>query len=108
MLTKQSGHTQRQKDELLEMSNSLDSLGWKKVIVDVREHMPVSVKIPNIVRKRSGLETSSSTISVSDQIGKNAESKSPEKSSSEILESRDVASAFSIPEDVFHSAIILW
>ncbi len=69
------------------MSNSLDSLGWKKVIVDVREIMPMLKfpNIPNMVRRRSGLESSNSTLSESDHIA----------------ESRDVASAYSIPDDVF-------
>jgi hypothetical protein len=34
-------------DELIHMSTSLDSLGWKKVFVDLRRHSP-SVDIPSI------------------------------------------------------------
>ncbi len=90
------GNSKQLNDELLEMSNRLDSLGWKKVIVDLREHMPVSVKIPNIVRRRSGSATLADSLDVS-----KSESNSPSKPSAEILESRDVASAFSKPEDVF-------
>lgn len=39
-------------DELLAMSKSLDSLGWKKVIVDLRNEIPAA-GIPNVVRKSS-------------------------------------------------------
>lgn len=85
--------SQRRKNELLEMSNSLDCLGWKKVIVDVREHMP-SFKIPNMVKKKSGIESESFTNM------ENEEMQSLDKGPSDILESRHVASAFSNYEDV--------
>ena len=39
-------------DELHAMSKSLDSLGWKKVIVDLRSEIP-AVGIPNVIRKNS-------------------------------------------------------
>lgn len=39
-------------DELLAMSKSLDSLGWKKVIVDLRNEIPAA-GIPNVIRKSS-------------------------------------------------------
>ena len=39
-------------DELHAMSKSLDSLGWKKVIVDLRSEIP-AVGIPNLIRKNS-------------------------------------------------------
>lgn len=34
--------------ELLEMSNSMDKLGWKKVLVDLRNEMPMKLKIPRL------------------------------------------------------------
>lgn len=75
----------------------MDELGWKKVIVDVREQMPVSIKIPNIVKKKSsGLQSSSS-----DTDSNNAEVDSAEKLPKlGIFESRDIANAFSTPDDV--------
>jgi len=39
-------------DELHAMSKSLDSLGWKKVIVDLRSEIP-AVGIPSVIRKSS-------------------------------------------------------
>lgn len=98
-LLSKSVHSQRHKDQLLEMSNNLDSLGWKKVIVDVREHMPFKIpNISNMVRKRSGYDAEFAVNNVS-----NGESQSLEKSSfSDILESRHVASTFSGPEDALH------
>mmetsp|Transcript_1412 Transcript_1412/g.2576 ORF Transcript_1412/g.2576 Transcript_1412/m.2576 type:complete len:607 (-) Transcript_1412:4794-6614(-) len=84
-------------NELLNMSICMDELGWKKVIVDVREHMPVSIKIPKIVKKRSsGLQSSSS-----DMDSNNGEIDSSDRSTKlGIFESRDVANAFSSPSDV--------
>jgi len=69
----------------------MDELGWKKVICDVREHMPVSIKIPSIVRKKNP----------DSNIDDGPDSRSTDFSTpSGILESRDVANAFSNPEDV--------
>lgn len=39
-------------DELKAMSLALDSLGWKKVIVDLRQEMPIGLSVPNLLRKR--------------------------------------------------------
>uniref|UniRef100_A0A7S1VJ90 DUF676 domain-containing protein n=1 Tax=Grammatophora oceanica TaxID=210454 RepID=A0A7S1VJ90_9STRA len=44
-------------DDLAEMSRSLDSLGWKKVFVDMRNEIPMSIKLPSFVR-RSNLSSS--------------------------------------------------
>ena len=77
-------------DDLLQMSNSLDQLGWKKVFVDVRNEIPVSVRIPRPILKRWN---SSSIPSFS------------ETSQSMPLESRHVAKTFSIPDDSLHLPI---
>ena len=39
-------------DELVQMSTALDALGWKKVFVDVRKEMPMSVRIPRRLGRR--------------------------------------------------------
>lgn len=40
-------------DDLAIMSNSLDSLGWKKVFVDLRNEIPVGVNLPRLRRGAS-------------------------------------------------------
>lgn len=62
-------------DELLVMSNSMDKLGWKKVLVDLRNEMPVKVKVP--------LRTSST----------------PEHQSNSVLRSSEVIETFKDPSD---------
>lgn len=80
------------------MSVSMDELGWKKVIVDVREHMPVSIKIPKIIKKRSsGLQSSSSDTESSNNAEVDTADKLPKIGT---FESRDIANAFSSPSDV--------
>jgi len=88
----------RMTNELLNMSTCMDELGWKKVIVDVREHMPVAIKIPNIVRRKSSGMKSSSSEAESNRVDiTNTEDKEPKYG---IYESRDIANAFSTPSDV--------
>ena len=53
--------------ELLEMSNCMDKLGWKKVLVDLRNEMPVKLKIPrlspaSIQKQSSGVLRSSEVV----------------------------------------------
>lgn len=84
-------------DELLNMSTCMDELGWKKVIVDVREHMPVSIRIPSIVKRKSSGMQSSSSDSDSNGTDSNSVEKIPKYG---IVESRDIANAFSTPTDI--------
>eukprot|EP00551_Chaetoceros_affinis_P009532 CAMPEP_0203672064 /NCGR_PEP_ID=MMETSP0090-20130426/7678_1 /ASSEMBLY_ACC=CAM_ASM_001088 /TAXON_ID=426623 /ORGANISM="Chaetoceros affinis, Strain CCMP159" /LENGTH=747 /DNA_ID=CAMNT_0050537295 /DNA_START=398 /DNA_END=2641 /DNA_ORIENTATION=- len=90
------------KEDLLEMSSAMDQLGWKKVIVDLRNEMPMKLPmpkprniLPRIVKKFS------SEISESQNELENDKDKAIEFSptSRKILESRDVDQAFSIPDD---------
>ena len=136
-------------DDLVKMSNSLDSLGWTKVFIDIRKEIPlgVSVPIPKSLRNgltRTFLSSSRRSSSVSENPetasdgGKNATanaspqptevastiSVSTDRSDMDegdetlpqtaiqklrrkgVVESRDVASAVSIPEDMrFHFPI---
>ena len=48
-------YVQEHADELHEMSESLDKLGWKKVFVDVRNELP-SVEVPTLLRRQQGTE----------------------------------------------------
>jgi len=97
--------------EMLEMSNSMDRLGWKKVIVDLREQMPVSFRlprIPSLMKRSTGNDSSiaqeSSMNSDSSYSGEESASTSIYSSihsaDNNVVESRDVASAYSTPEDV--------
>lgn len=103
------------KEELLEMSSALDQLGWKKVIVDLRNEMPVKLPVPprprnilpRIVKKWSGDTTDSreeeetlvqngNELEFGDMV---SSSNDVNPSQSKILESRDVANTYSIPDD---------
>jgi len=52
-------------DDLKEMSTALDSLGWKKVIVDLRHEISIRMSVPrvlrsnNLIRKKRSLSSSS-------------------------------------------------
>ncbi len=98
------------------MSSALDQLGWKKVIVDLRNEMPMKLPVPSrprnilprIVNKwskdtRDSRDEEEKTTQKGNELelGANVASPSEESnhSQSEILESRDVASAYSIPDD---------
>ena len=80
------------------MSTRLDELGWKKVIVDVREHMPVSIRIPNIARRKNSSLPSDS----SHENNSSTELRSSEKvtASPGVVESRSIANVFSSASDV--------
>ena len=102
-------------DELHEMSSSLDKLGWKKVFVDIRKEMP-SVELPksigNSLRMRR-LNSGDAKIgdSGSNHSTNSANSGAESEDNNEnvqnlqalkkqkLVSSKDVASAFAIPED---------
>jgi len=73
-------------DDLDQMSNALDSLGWKKVFVDVRNEIPMQFTIPKIISKQSS-------------GGDSTPVNEPVQSLKEkgIVESRDIAEAISLP-----------
>lgn len=107
------------------MSSALDQLGWKKVIVDLRNEMPMTLPVPKrprnilprIVKKwnRDTVESSSHREEVAVDKKGSEESEfgndvvvsspssddviNPSSSQNKILESRDVANAYSIPDD---------
>lgn len=70
-------------DDLVQMSNALDSLGWKKVFVDVRKEIPIGVNLPrNLSRKLndsdangSGDETNQKLDELKAQKGMSVESR---------------------------------
>lgn len=74
--------------ESLEMSNCMDKLGWKKVLVDLRNEMPMKLKIPRL------------------------STASPQRQSSGILRSCEVVETFKDPSDdvigfpLGHNAIV--
>lgn len=81
------------------MSASLDQLGWKKVIVDLRNEMPIKVpvpRVPRIVKKFSSDQIIEDDNTKGSELELNSVPPSP---SSKILESRDVANAYSTPDD---------
>ena len=73
------------------MSASLDQLGWKKVIVDLRDEMPMKFSLPRV--PRLGKQWSFDDSNGCDD----REEINP--SQSKVLESRDVANAYSTPDD---------
>ena len=46
-------------DDLVQMSQSLDSLGWKKVFVDIRKEIPIHVSLPKYLNIREKIGNSS-------------------------------------------------
>ena len=99
------------KDELLEMSNSLDQLGWKKVFVK----MPISVNIPRLRKKKKeniflSLSSSHGDSSHSSDSGEMIESSlassdyggtgNEEEKDAVGLESKDVKFAVSSPHSM--------
>mmetsp|Transcript_11548 Transcript_11548/g.17151 ORF Transcript_11548/g.17151 Transcript_11548/m.17151 type:complete len:571 (-) Transcript_11548:511-2223(-) len=113
-------------DELATMSASLDSLGWKKVFVDIRGEIPIGVSIPSItslssaiserLRKKSSNESGTYSQDGDDDLDKsenehdiditdtsNRNSPCPVrslKSNRRVVESRDIAEAIStLPGD---------
>ena len=118
-------------DELKAMSQSLDALGWKKIIVDLRSEIPIGVSVPTVVRKSSLRKkftlSSSPPIVASTHLGESKEyvSSLQDVDTDEeiengamadstafvetlkrrsVIESRDVKEAFSAPRD----ATIRW
>jgi hypothetical protein len=45
-----TGEDDTQSDDLVQMSHCLDSLGWKKVFVDLRNEIPIGLNIPRLPR----------------------------------------------------------
>jgi len=76
----------------------MDELGWKKVIVDVREHMPVSIRIPNMVKRKS---SSLHSLPI-DGDNSSADSRASETSTAGLgfVESRSIANFYSSASDV--------
>ena len=93
------------RDDLLEMSSAMDQLGWKKVIVDLRNEMPMKLPMPkrrNILPRL--LQFNSDNPESPNEIENNDRDKATPIEFSptaprKILESRDVDQAFSIPDD---------
>lgn len=90
---KKKRNRKEHKEQLLHMSTKMDELGWKKVIVDVREHMPLSIKIPSIVKRGTSSNTNGT-----EETNSHENEKSQEKSQN-IVESRTIANTFSSPPD---------
>lgn len=79
------------------MSLALDSLGWKKVFVDIRNEIPYSVSLPRLSSRRvttmddnnNNSSSSSSSLSLEDDNNNNIDSLRLKK----VVGSKDVASA---------------
>lgn len=82
-------------DDLAYMSYSLDSLGWKKVFVDLRKEISIGVNLPT----KSSFHTPSFFDSSNKNDSKSAAPISILKRQS-VVASRDVASATSVPPDL--------
>jgi len=87
---------QENTDDLVHMSRALDSLGWKKVFVDIRNEIPYRMSLPRLSSRRiPTFEDSSSS----------EEEQPPALSSLDALKqkkvvcSKDVASAITTPAD---------
>jgi Putative serine esterase (DUF676) len=125
-------------DDLVQMSNSLDSLGWKKVFIDIRKEIPLQVTLPKSlnIRKnlnrtsmlltpkilRRGASSAQSSFSEDGKADDDSTQRQQQLSSDEeeeaplsaihrlrqkgVVESRDVASLVSTPEDMKISAPI--
>lgn len=94
------------KEELLEMSAALDQLGWKKVIVDLRNEMPMKLRVPRVpkmVKKWNSDTLIDSTTEVKNDKDTEFDlNDNGTDSPSKILESRDVANAYSSPDDFIY------
>jgi len=102
-------------DELLQMSNALDSLGWEKVFVDIRKEIPIRVRLPRKMnlKKRSNNTTinylpnceSSDTMDVNDSEVYGGEEEYDtiphiyQLKRKRVVESKDIISAISLPDD---------
>jgi hypothetical protein len=88
-------------DELVEMSKCLDSLGWKKVFVDMRDEIPIGMTLPTLpipkvpflktsIRRSLTVSSSSSELSWSD------ESVNTSHSDSKVAQSKELAQMFCV------------
>lgn len=115
-------------DDLVQMSASLDSLGWKKVFIDVRQEIPLRVALPrsksirrtlkrnlivNPLRLRKSLSemvlstTSTRSSNTEETGGYDSDDSTSSRPSAMhrlrqkgVVESRDVASVVSTPDDM--------
>jgi hypothetical protein len=78
----------------------MDELGWKKVIVDVRELMPVSIRIPKLAKRKISSLPSNSTDGDNSSTESNSSEKIAASSSPSVVESRSIANVFSSASDV--------
>jgi len=76
-------------DVLLEMSQSLDSLGWKKVFIDVREEIPIPIRLPIPNITKSSRNILGKSIHATNMIFHRQK---------DVYESRDIAHALSLPD----------
>lgn len=91
-------------DDIARMSHSLDSLGWKKVFVDIRGEIPVGVSLPRrLLRSLDGSDEqgdSSRGENVVDDDGERGAAPCPVRAlrgkKGPAVESRDVANAMSM------------
>jgi len=96
------------------MSTALDELGWTKVFVDIRSTLPY-VPIPQIGyiwgvnslsypfkpgTSKSGEVDYCLKVEELDSLSQTTSSSLPQKNQRNILQSRDVANAFSFPDNV--------
>jgi len=92
----------KSEDDLVQMSNALDSLGWKKVFVDVRKEIPFGVSLP---RNLSRNFLSQSDHGNSEVINKKLEELKAQKGVS--VESRMLKEAISAPVPLSQSRLSL-
>ncbi len=86
-------------DELVEMSKCLDSLGWKKVFVDMRDEIPIgmplpSFQMPNIVAMKPPFLRSLTLSSSSSEISWSEESVITSQSDSKFAQSKELTQMF--------------
>lgn len=105
-------------DDLVEMSRSLDSLGWKKVFIDVRNVIP-RIPLPSLPTALSRISRRSSSdnseAGASENIDKENENEISERSDpvnvlkqkGNVVSSRDVAAALST-HPLFGDEILRW
>lgn len=94
-------------DELVEMSRSLDSLGWKKVFIDVRKEIPKITLPKALVRRTNSTNVTNTTETSSGESDGDDNSKELIHQLKErgVVSSKDVAAALTKPlffDEKFH------